>query len=204
MQLFTVAASLLALLASHTAAFTTCQYHARRSTLLTAEATTVDPKEAVKVFGRLAEKYIALDSSGGSCCYSGCTDCEFRLPGGGYRMAEQRSARPKWIPNYTSRQTTDTNHVSKWSSQLFTEESPSISKADFVAKVMGLDYNPPLGGPYVGASAAEITDTSAVEAFFDSLVDGSSTLSKAKMSRRLKQLADGEEGLTWGAFQSSL
>ena len=33
----------------------------------------VDPKEAVKLFGRLAEKYIMLDSSGGMCCYSACT-----------------------------------------------------------------------------------------------------------------------------------
>jgi hypothetical protein len=35
--------------------------------------TSMDPKEAVKLFGRLAEKYIMLDSSGGMCCYSGCT-----------------------------------------------------------------------------------------------------------------------------------
>ena len=33
----------------------------------------VDPKEAVKLFGRLAEKYIMLDSSGGMCCYSACS-----------------------------------------------------------------------------------------------------------------------------------
>ena len=32
-----------------------------------------DPKEAVKLFGRLAEKYIMLDASAGMCCYSGCT-----------------------------------------------------------------------------------------------------------------------------------
>lgn len=33
----------------------------------------LEPKEAVKLFGRLAEKYIMLDSTGGLCCYSGCT-----------------------------------------------------------------------------------------------------------------------------------
>eukprot|EP00957_Ditylum_brightwellii_P062239 4722886-Ditylum_brightwellii.AAC.1 len=37
------------------------------------EVVTIDPKEAVKIFGRLAEKYIMLDSSGGMCCYSACT-----------------------------------------------------------------------------------------------------------------------------------
>ena len=64
---------------------------------LKAEATEtlVEPKEAVKIFGRLAEKYIMLDDSGGLCCYSACSDCEFRLPGGGYRMADQSAARPK-------------------------------------------------------------------------------------------------------------
>ena len=50
----------------------------RRSIQLNADATTseevtVDPKEAVKLFGRLAEKYIMLDSSGGMCCYSACS-----------------------------------------------------------------------------------------------------------------------------------
>ncbi len=47
----------------------------RIRTRLYADATdvTVDPKEAVKVFGRLAEKYIMLDASGGMCCYSACS-----------------------------------------------------------------------------------------------------------------------------------
>ena len=51
----------------------------RRSSMIqlnaetTEDAVTVDPKEAVKIFGRLAEKYIMLDSSGGMCCYSACT-----------------------------------------------------------------------------------------------------------------------------------
>merc|ERR1711966_254793 len=63
-----------------------------------AAAVRTDPKEAVKSFGRLAEKYIMLDASAGMCCYSACTDCEYREPGGGYRMADQSSARPKWIP----------------------------------------------------------------------------------------------------------
>jgi hypothetical protein len=46
--------------------------------ILQSEATAdteikTDPKEAVKLFGRLAEKYIMLDASAGMCCYSGCT-----------------------------------------------------------------------------------------------------------------------------------
>lgn len=34
---------------------------------------SLEPKEVVKLFGRLAEKYIMLDDSGGRCCYSACS-----------------------------------------------------------------------------------------------------------------------------------
>ena len=52
--------------------------HRVNSSQLYADATveeniTVDPKEVAKVFGRLAEKYIMLDASGGLCCYSACS-----------------------------------------------------------------------------------------------------------------------------------
>lgn len=38
-----------------------------------ASTTSLETKEVVKLFGRLAEKYIMLDDSGGMCCYSGCS-----------------------------------------------------------------------------------------------------------------------------------
>mmetsp|Transcript_14295 Transcript_14295/g.28529 ORF Transcript_14295/g.28529 Transcript_14295/m.28529 type:complete len:143 (-) Transcript_14295:110-538(-) len=82
----------------------------------------IDPKECVKLFGRLAEKYIMLDASGGLCCYSGCSDCEFRLPDGGYIMSEMNAARPKWIPCYEQRsQDGGKEHSSKWSDEIFGE-----------------------------------------------------------------------------------
>ena len=43
-----------------------------------AKAIEINPKDAVKLFGRLAEKYVMLDSSGGMCCYSACSG-EFKL-----------------------------------------------------------------------------------------------------------------------------
>ena len=43
----------------------------------TSQDVVIDPKEAVKLFGRLAEKYIMLDASGGMCCYSACTGKSF-------------------------------------------------------------------------------------------------------------------------------
>jgi hypothetical protein len=117
------------------------------SSLLVRFAATVDPKEHVKLFGRLAETYILLDASGCNCCFSGCRDCEYRLSGGGYRMADQRSARPKWIPNYESRIAKDnTEHTTKWSSLLFRDGAVSLTREEFVQRLVELEYAPPLGG----------------------------------------------------------
>lgn len=165
----------------------------------------VDPKEAVKLFGRLAEKYIMLDASGGMCCYSACSDCEYRLPGGGYIMAEQSAARPKWIPAYETRtfESQDKSHTTKWSTEIF-QNGPAITKEEFVAAVVDLQYAPPLGGPYVGASAAKIEDTTAAGALFDVLAGAKEKLTRHKMSLRLKELSDGEEGLNWNNFLDAL
>ena len=173
------------------------------SQTFTTLATTNDvKKEAVKIFGRLAEKYIALDSSGGNCCYSGCTGCEYRLPDGGYKMADQTAARPKWIPHYDVRIMKTNQHTTKWYTNLFlTPNVTAITKDEFVTGIVELEYNPPLGGPYLSASAAHITDTAVLQKVFDILAEGKTKLTKFKMSVRIKQLSNGEEGMTWQSFE---
>lgn len=166
----------------------------------------MEPKEAVKLFGRLAEKYIMLDATGGMCCYSACSDCEFREPGGGYRMADQSSSRPKWIPVYESREfeTLGKQHTSKWSSEIFTD-GPAVAREEFVAALVErLNYVPPLGGPYLSASAATLEDESTAGALFDLLAGDKEKLTKHRMSLRLRELSDGEEGLTWAAFERAM
>ena len=169
------------------------------------EDVSVEPKEVVKLFGRLAEKYIMLDESGGMCCYSACKDCEFRLPDGGYKMADQSASRPKWIPVYEERAFTalDKEHKSKWSTEIFTN-GPAVTKEEFVQAIADMAYAPPLGGPYVGASAGQIEDTGAAEKLFDLLVNGKEKLARHKMSVQLKELSKGEQGLTWPAFSAAL
>ena len=163
---------------------------------------TIDiKKEGVKIFGRLAEKYIALDSSGGNCCYSGCTGCEYRLPDGGYKMADQTAARPKWIPHYDVRVMNTNQHITKWFTNLFQNLNVTITKDEFVNGIVNLEYNPPLGGPYMSASTAQITDTTLAEKIFDVLAEDKMKLTKFKMSIRIKQLSNGEEGMTWQAFE---
>ena len=165
---------------------------------------TIDKKEAVKIFGRLAEKYIMLDDTAGKCCYSACADCEYRLPGGGYRMADQSAARPKWIPSYTERKANGNEHTTKWSAQIF-RDGPAVSLPDFVERVVALEFAPPLGGPYVGASAAAIEDTTVVEHLFHLLVaEGKDVLTKHRMSLRLQELAGDDQGLNWSKFQNAI
>ena len=185
----------------------TMSHHERSSFSLcsTVSDVSIEPKEAVKLFGRLAEKYIMLDESGGLCCYSACKDCEFRLPDGGYKMADQSASRPKWIPIYEERAfvALDKAHKSKWSTEIFTD-GPAVTKDEFVGAVVKMTYAPPLGGPFVGASAAQIDDTAAAEALFDLLANGKEKLARFKMGVRLKELSGGEQGLTWPNFSSAL
>jgi hypothetical protein len=173
----------------------------------------MDLKDAVRVFGRLAEKYIMLDESGGMCCYSACKDCEYRLPDGGYRMADQRSSRPKWIPVYEERKFASNNnnmeHTAKWKMGIYAKQDGDgcksfVTKEEFVSTLVDLEYVPPLGGPYVAASGGTLEDTTVVEYLFDLLADGKDKLSRHKMSLRLKEMAHGEQGLTWPSFQAAL
>jgi hypothetical protein len=171
----------------------------------TVTETTVEPKEAVKIFGRLAEKYIMLDDSGGMCCYSACKDCEYRLPGGGYKMADQTAARPKWIPSYEERifESVGKEHFSAWGKELFTS-GPYVLKEEFVDRVKQMKFNPPLGGPYMSASAAGIEDDYVLEKFFDVLAGERDKLTKHRMSIRIKEIGNGNEGLIWSDFISAL
>lgn len=168
------------------------------------EKPAIEPKEAVKIFGRLAEKYIILDPSAGMCCYSACTDCEYRLPGGGYIMADQSASRPKWIPIYEKRSYNENDHVTNWSTNIFTD-GPAVTKDEFIENIRQMKFTPPLGGPYVGASAAAIEDYTALAFLFDSLIaEGKEKLTKHRMSIRMKELANNEEGLSWPNFSGIL
>jgi hypothetical protein len=118
-------------------------------------------------------------------------------------MADQTAARPKWIPAYETRSANNRDHTTKWSNEIF-ENGPAVTKDEFVAIMTGLTYVPPLGGPYVGASAATLEDMTATEQLFEVLADGKKKLTRHRMGMRLKQLANGEEGLMWDGFQSAL
>ena len=58
-----------------------------------------------------------------------------------------------------------------------------------------------MGGPYISVSAAQITDTTLAEKIFDLLAEDKLKLTKFIMSIRIIQLSNGEEGMTWQAFE---
>jgi hypothetical protein len=120
-------------------------------------------------------------------------------------MADQSASRPKWIPAYDDRkfEASGKEHTTKWSTEIFTS-GPAVTKDEFVNALVEMQYAPPLGGPYVGASAAMIEDTSAATYLFDLLAGEKEKLTKHRMMTRLKELAGGEEGLTWAAFSEHL
>ena len=69
------------------------------------------------------------------------SDCEFREPGGGYRMADQSSARPKWIPCYERREfkSHGKEHTTKWSSVIF-DGVLFVTKDEFVEKIKQMEF----------------------------------------------------------------
>ena len=119
-------------------------------------------------------------------------------------MADQSAARPKWIPSYVARTINGKDHTTKWSSELFGEGITAVDQATFCDKLVQVAYAPPLGGPYLAASGATVEDLTTAKLLFDVLADGKEKLTKARMSMRLKQLAGGEEGMTWPKFQAAL
>lgn len=81
----------------------------------------------------------------------------------------------------------------------------AVSKEEFVAKITDeLEYQPSLGGPYLAASASSIEENSLTEKLFDILAGEKEKLTKNRMSVRMKEIAGGEEALTWPAFLAAL
>ena len=120
-------------------------------------------------------------------------------------MADQSSARPKWIPSYDERvfESSGKEHTSKWSTEIFTT-GPAVTKEGFVSRLLEMEFVPPLGGPYMSKSSAGIDDAVVAEHLFELLCDGKEKLTKHRMGTRIKELAGGEEGLVWGSFINGL
>jgi hypothetical protein len=54
----------------------------------------------------------------------------------------------------------------------------------------------------MASTPSTLEDESTARALFDLLAGDKDKLTKHRMSLRLRELSDGEEGLTWAAFES--
>ncbi len=109
----------------------------------------------------------------------------------GYQCTMNESLKP-WERN------TPPNGVPKFSRM----DRPAVTKEEFVdALTTKLEYSPPLGGPYVSKSAAKLENSEGASLVFDLLAGDKEKLTKHRMSTRLRELSDGEEGITWASFQ---
>lgn len=173
----------------------------------------VDPKEAVKLFGRLAEDWYMNDPTGGLCCYAGCRDCAHRNADGSYKLTIEHADKPQWIPTYVVRfsgtSDEEIEHSTRWGSKLFSDMRLALSKEDFLKYLTEMEYTEPDlcvdDGPEVLASSdAAITETSAAEALWDFIAQDKKKLTRHKMNKRIKEMAGGGDIVTWTSFEAAL
>ncbi|GMI27145.1 hypothetical protein TrRE_jg11621, partial [Triparma retinervis] len=164
----------------------------------------LDKVEAAKIFGRISSKYILLDSSGGSCCYSGCTDCEFRDPSGGYKMSSMSAARPKWVVCYPRRAFGTVEGLKSHASPLLEsvfkgEEGPKgrVGREEFERRLGDMEYAQQLGGPYMSLGEGQEMGEGSGGKMFDSLAEGKEAIGWRDVEKILREWSGGEEGITW-------
>lgn len=186
-------------------------------------ATAVPTAEVAKLFGRFAEKVLYLDKEVGACCHSACSDCEWRMPDGGYRFDVLRAARPKWIPCYFSRDYLINDggcHVPQWASALFPEGldmDTTISREAFDSRIQSLVYTAPMGPS--GTIRSDDTDiaSEALDLLWAWLSGGEPSATELKAGAILQRLQDmspeedrdgsigeGPDSVDWKGFAHAL
>jgi len=173
--------------------------------------------EAAKLYGRIAEKQLFLEKDVGACCHSACSDCEWRLPDGGYRFDVLKANFPKWLPCYIERDFCDERgcHVPVWADALFPGGAGSVvSRADFVAKFQDLDFEMPMGPRGTIKPDATAPSVEAIEAFWTYLANDAEELEVTSALSRLQDMSldenragaigEGPDFVDWKGFAKAL
>jgi hypothetical protein len=167
------------------------------------------PLEAATLFARLADDYILLDPSGGTCCRSGCSSCSWMDEETGEFLAEERRAEldgvAMWMAPYTLSEVGEgKSHAARWAATLFGESS-TVTRAEFDAK---------LGVPSAasrtvldGADAVEVPagatpSTAALDALWTALAANAPTLSADGTASAARALH--KKGVTLGDFRKQV
>lgn len=188
-----------------------------------ATAVAVPPAEVAKLFGRFAEKVLYLDKEVGACCHSACSDCEWRLPDGGYRFDYIKAARPKWVPCYLSRDHklgSGGCHVPGWAAALFPDGTDTpITRADFEARIRDIAYSAAMGPKGTIRSGEDTPSAEAFDLFWAWLSGGidarpAEELEPMAVLKRLQDMSldenregaigEGPDSVDWKGFAKAL
>lgn len=183
-----------------------------------AQCMAIATREAAKLFGRISENQLYLDKDVGACCHSACSDCEWRLPDGGYRFDLLKSSVPKWLPCYMERDFEDErgSHAPVWARALFPEGASEISASEFGERVAALEFTMPMGPKGAIKSGDDTPSDEAVAEFWSWLCDGDEreTLAAETVLRRLKDMSaepddegaigEGPDAVAWKEFAKAL
>ena len=147
--------------------------------------------DAAKLFGRLAESQLYLDAAVGACCHSACSDCEWRLPDGGYRFDMLKSTVAKWLPCYVVRDFEDERgcHTTAWSSALF-PDGAAVSRGDFDERLTAMEFGMPMGPKGSIKAGEDVPSAEALDVFWSWLSEADPTCEELEASVMLRRLQD--------------
>jgi len=195
--------------------------HTRAHISASETTAALSTRDAAILFGKMAEQNLFLDAAVGACCHSACSDCEWRLPDGGYRWDVLRATKPKWLPLYFKRDFNDERGcgIPRWAAALFpacvddiADKTP-VTRAQFSEALTSLEFQMPMGPRGNIAAGAELSDA-AVDALWAYVADGADALAPAAMCARLQAMAEdpngdgaigeGPDSLVWKEFAMGL
>ena len=142
---------------------------------------------ASEIFACLADDYVLVDPSGGTCCRNECASCSFYETNDAevtYAFEELRDGR-RYLPSYARTEIPPREHEATWARLLFGEGAKTISRDAFKATLM-----------QTGGAEEEDVDV-AWRALTTAPV-----LSKSEMAARLKQISP--VGVDEAAFAAAM
>ena len=183
-----------------------------------ASSMAIATPDAAKLFGRIAEPQLYLDKEVGQCCHSACSDCEYRLPDGGYKFDMLKAAVPKWLPCYLERDFEDErgSHTPVWSGALFPDGATSVSRADFEARFLALEFAMPMGPKGAIKPPEDAPSAEAIGHLWNYLCDGveQDTVEASAALKRLQDMSpdedragaigEGPDSVDWKNFAKAL
>lgn len=145
----------------------------------------MDEEACTKLFAGLADTYMLVDPSRGTCCQNECSSCSWHLGDGEYKREETVPASPV-IVTYDQLTVPPASHTSGWASVLYDgKEKSSLSRKDFDTALEG---NSELALDLLWSSWAP---------------RGASTLSRGEVIRKLQSLSN-KGAVPFEAFRESL